>query len=74
MGIIDLFILSLIDNPNFYIEYISNIFELELYRKSNDLKLYELNYLFKNRVINNSQYLSLLMTLNEKPKELIWKP
>jgi hypothetical protein len=71
LGIIDLFILSLIDNSNFYIEYISNIFELELYRKSNDLKLYELNYLFKNRVINNSQYLSLLMTLNEKPKELI---
>jgi hypothetical protein len=71
LGIVDLFILSLIDNPNFYIEYISNIFELELYRKSNDLKLYELNYLFKNRVINNSQYLSLLMTLNEKPKELI---
>ena len=71
LGIIDLFILSLIDNPNFYLEYISNIFELELYRKSNDLKLYELNYLFKNRVINNSQYLSLLMTLNEKPKELI---
>src|SRR5210317_1025886 len=71
LGIIDLFILSLIDNPNFYLEYISNIFELELYRKSNNLKLYELNYLFKNRVINNSQYLSLLMTLNEKPKELI---
>ena len=71
MGIIDLFILSLIDNPNFYIEYISNLFELELYRKSNDLKLYELNYLYKNRVINNSQYLSLLATLKEKPKELI---
>ena len=71
MGIIDLFILSLIDNPNFYLENISNIFELELYRKFNDLKLYELNYLFKNRVINNSQYLSLLSTLNEKPKELI---
>ena len=71
MGIIDLFILSLIDNPNFYLDYISNIFELELYRKSNDLKLYELNYLYKNRVINNSQYLSLLATLNEKPKELI---
>ena len=71
LGIIDLFILSLIDNPNFYLENISNIFELELYRKFNDLKLYELNYLFKNRVINNSQYLSLLSTLNEKPKELI---
>ena len=71
LGIIDLFILSLIDNPNFYIEYISNLFELELYRKSNDLKLYELNYLYKNRVINNSQYLSLLSTLKEKPKELI---
>ena len=71
LGIIDLFILSLIDNPNFYIEYISNLFELELYRKSNDLKLYELNYLYKNRVINNSQYLSLLATLKEKPKELI---
>ena len=71
LGIIDLFILSLIDNPNFYLEYISNLFELELYRKSNDLKLYELNYLYKNRVINNSQYLSLLSTLKEKPKELI---
>ncbi len=71
LGIIDLFILSLIDNPNFYLEYISNIFELEIYRKSNDLKLYELNYLFKNRVINSSQYLSLLATLKEKPKELI---
>ena len=71
LGIIDLFILSLIDNPNFYLEYISNLFELELYRKSNDLKLYELNYLYKNRVINNSQYLSLLATLKEKPKELI---
>ena len=61
----------MIDNPNFYIEYISNLFELELYRKSNDLKLYELNYLYKNRVINDSQYLSLLATLKEKPKELI---
>jgi len=71
LGIIDLFIISLIENPNFYLEYISNIFELELYRKTNDLKLYELNYLFKNRVINNSQYLSLLATLSEKPKELI---
>ena len=71
LGIIDLFILSLKDEANFYIEYISNIFELELYRKSNDLKVYELNYLFKNRIINNSQYLSLLSTLNEKPKELL---
>ena len=44
---------------------------MELYRKSNDLKVYELNYLFKNRIINNSQYLSLLSTLNEKPKELL---
>ena len=71
LGIIDLFILSLKDEANIYIEYISNIFELELYRKSNDLKVYELNYLFKNRIINNSQYLSLLSTLNEKPKELL---
>ena len=71
LGIIDLFILSLKDEANIYIEYISNIFELELYRKSNNLNLYELNYLFKNRIINNSQYLSLLSTLNDKPKELL---
>ena len=71
LGIIDLFILSLQDEANIYIEYISNIYELELYRKSNDLKIYELNYLFKNRIINNSQYLSLLSTLNNKPIELL---
>ena len=71
LGFIDLFILSLKDEANIYLEYISNIFELELYRKSNDLKIYELNYLYKNRVINNSQYLSLLSTLSEKSIELL---
>ncbi len=38
LGIIDLFILSLKDESNIYIESISNIFELELYRKSNEFK------------------------------------
>ncbi len=71
LGIIDLFILSLKDESNIYLEYISNIFELELYRKSNDLKIYELNYLYKNRVLNNSQYLSLLSNLSEKSVELL---
>ena len=71
LGMIDLFILSIKDDANIYVENISNIFELELYRKSNELKLYEVNYLFKNRIINSSQYLSLLSNLKDKPKELL---
>ena len=71
LGMIDLFILSIKDDANIYVENISNIFELELYRKSNELKLYEVNYLFKNRIINSSQYLSLLSNLKVKPKELL---
>ena len=63
LGIIDLFIISLIDSPNFYLEYISNLFELELYRKSNDLKLYE--YPEKQFFINGSTnilYVTPLLT------------
>jgi hypothetical protein len=68
---IDLFILSMKNDTKIYVENISNLFELELYRKSNELKLYEVNYLFKNRIINNSQYLSLLSNIKDKPKELL---
>jgi hypothetical protein len=71
LGMIDLFILSMKDDAKIYVENISNIFELELYRKVNELKLYEVNYLFKNRIINNSQYLSLLSNIKDKPKELL---
>ena len=71
LGMIDLFILSMKNDTKIYVENISNLFELELYRKSNQLKLYEVNYLFKNRIINNSQYLSLLSNIKDKPKELL---
>ena len=71
LGMIDLFILSMKNDAKIYVENISNLFELELYRKSNELKLYEVNYLFKNRIINNSQYLSLLSNIKDKPKELL---
>ena len=71
LGMIDLFILSMKNDAKIYVENISNLFELELYRKSNQLKLYEVNYLFKNRIINNSQYLSLLSNIKDKPKELL---
>src|SRR5210317_382202 len=71
LGMIDLFILSMKNDAKIYVENISNLFELELYRKSNELKLYEVNYLFKNRIINNSQYLSLLSNIKDKPRELL---
>ena len=70
LGMIDLFILSMKNDAKIYVENISNLFELELYRKSNELRLYEVNFLFKNRIINNSQYLSLLSNIKDKPKEL----
>ncbi|MDB2371686.1 hypothetical protein N9W28_04365 [Alphaproteobacteria bacterium] len=71
LGMIDLFILSMKNDAKIYVENISNLFELELYRKSNELKLYEVNFLFKKRIINNSQYLSLLSNIKDKPKELL---
>ena len=53
------------------VDEISNILELEIYLKSNKIDLYQVNYLFKNRVINKSQYISMLKKLKDKPNELV---
>ncbi len=71
LGLIDKYIALISDKITVNVDEISNILELEIYLKSNKIDLYQVNYLFKNRVINKSQYLSMLKTLQVKPNELV---
>ncbi len=70
LGLIDKYIALISDSIKVNIDEINNTLELEIYLKSNTINLYQINYLFKNRVINKSQYLSMLGMLKVKPKEL----
>ncbi len=70
LGLIDKYIALISDDINVNVDEINNTLELEIYLKSNTIDLYQINYLFKNRVINKSQYLSMLEMLKVKPKEL----
>ena len=60
LGLIDKYIASISDDIKVNVDEINNTLELEIYLKSNTIDLYQINYLFKNRVINKSQYLSML--------------
>ncbi len=71
LGLIDKYIALISETIVVNVDEINNILELEIYLKSNTIDLYQINYLFKNRVINKSQYLSMLEMLKVKPKELI---
>tara|TARA_B100000963_G_scaffold343490_1_gene345369 strand:+ start:183 stop:1640 length:1458 start_codon:yes stop_codon:yes gene_type:complete len=71
LGLIDKYIALNSDTINVNVDEINNILELEIYLKSNTIDLYQINYLFKNRVVNKSQYLSMLEMLKVKPKELV---
>ncbi len=70
LGLIDKYIALISDAIKVNIDEINNTLELEIYLKSNTIDLYQINYLFKNRVINKSQYLSMLEMLKDKPSEL----
>ena len=70
LGLIDKYIALISDSIKVNVDEINNTLELEIYLKSNTIDLYQINYLFKNRVINKSQYLSMLEMLKVKPKEL----
>ena len=71
LGLIDKYIALISDLITVNVDEISNILELEIYLKSNKIDLYQVNYLFKNRVINKSQYISMLKKLKDKPNELL---
>ena len=71
LGLIDKYIALISDSITVNVDEISNILELEIYLKSNKIDLYQVNYLFKNRVINKSQYISMLKKLKDKPNELV---
>ena len=71
LGLIDKYIALISDNIKVNIDEINNILELEIYLKTNKIDLYQMNYLFKNRVINKSQYLAMLEMSKVKPKELV---
>ncbi len=71
LGLIDKYIALISDSIKVNVDEINNTLELEIYLKSNTIDLYRINYLFKNRVINKSQYLSMLEMLKVKPKELV---
>ena len=70
LGIIDKYILTKLDSKNLNIDNISNLLELEIYLKTNSLKSYQINNLFKKRIINVQQYLSLVGLLPIEPLEL----
>ena len=71
LGLIDKYIALISDLITVNVDEISNILELEIYLKSNKIDLYQVNYLFKNRVINKSQYIFMLKKLKDKPNELV---
>ncbi len=70
LGIIDKYIISQKDIETINIDKISNLFELEIYMQTRSLKFYQINNLFKKRIINVQQYVSMLSMLDKKPPEL----
>ena len=70
LGLIDKYIALFLMSIKVNVDEINNTLELEIYLKSNTIDLYQINYLFKNRVINKSQYLSMLEMLKVKPRRI----
>ena len=71
LDLLDKYILLKDNNLNINIDQISNLVDLEIYLLNNKLYLYQINNLFKQRVINVQQYISLLKFLDESPFELM---
>ena len=71
LNLLDKYILLKDNNLNINIDQISNLIDLEIYLLNNKLYLYQINNLFKQRVINVQQYISLLKLLDESPFELM---
>lgn len=71
LDLLDKYILLKDNNLNINIDKISNLIDLEIYLLNNKLYLYQINNLFKQRVINVQQYISLLKFLDESPFELM---
>ena len=70
LNLLDRYIVLKDNNLNVNIDQISNLIDLEIYLSNNKLYLYQINNLFKKRVISVQQYISLLKFLDEKPIEL----
>ncbi len=70
LSIIDKYIVLKSDNYIINIDNISNLLELEIYMNSNLLETYQINNLFKKRIISVQQYLSMMDKLENVPMEL----
>ena len=70
LSIIDKYIILKSDNYSINIDNISNLLELEIYMNSNTIETYQINNLFKKRIISVQQYLSMMGILDNAPIEL----
>jgi hypothetical protein len=70
LSIIDKYIILNSNYDSINIDKISNLLELEIYMNSNSIELYQINNLFKKRIISVQQYLSMLSILDNVPIEL----
>ena len=70
LSIIDKYIILKSHHHSINIDNISNLLELEIYMNSNSIELYQVNNLFKKRIISVQQYLSMMNKLDDVPIEL----
>lgn len=70
LSIIDKYIILKSNHYSINIDNISNLLELEIYTNSNSIEPYQLNNLFKKRIISVQQYLSMMNKLDDVPIEL----
>ena len=71
LSFIDKYIISVESSYKLNIDQISSLFDLNIYMQGSNLESYQINSLFKNRIINVQQYISLLSLLEDKPNELL---
>ena len=70
LSIIDKYIILKSNHYSINIDNISNLLELEIYMNSNSIEPYQVNNLFKKRIISVQQYLSMMNKLDDVPIEL----
>ena len=70
LGIIDKYIILKSDYYSINIDNISNLLELEIYMNSNLIEPYQINNLFKKRIVSVQQYLSMMNKMDNIPVEL----
>ena len=71
LSMIDKYIILKTQSNLVNIDIISNLLELEIYMTSNSLESYQINNLFKKRIISVQQYISLMRMLENSPFELL---